>query len=130
MNGTAYLMDSQILRRRLFSIGSHFFGANSLGKNVSEKQHVFCLADTNPIRTPTRACSAWRPHFDQIEPRGCSIRCESDKDDNWGWGRGGIRQQSADGGKQNWRVEMRRQQTGEQATNWHETAIAQCKPPT
>ena len=43
MNGTAYLMDSQILRRRLFSIGSHFFGANSLAKNVSEKQHVLCL---------------------------------------------------------------------------------------
>ena len=43
MNGTVYLMDSQILRRRLFSICSHFFGANSLAKNVSEKQHVFCL---------------------------------------------------------------------------------------
>ena len=43
MNGTVYLMDSQILRRRLFSICSHFFGANSLTKNVSEKQHVFCL---------------------------------------------------------------------------------------
>ena len=24
-------------------ICSHFFGANSLAKNVSEKQHVFCL---------------------------------------------------------------------------------------
>ena len=43
MNGTVYLMDSQILRRRLFLICSHFFGANSLAKNVSEKQHVFCL---------------------------------------------------------------------------------------
>ncbi len=43
MNGIVHLMDSQILRRRLFWICSHFFGANSLAKNVSEKQHVFCL---------------------------------------------------------------------------------------
>jgi hypothetical protein len=43
MNGTVYLMDSQILRRRLFLICSHFFGATSLAKNVSEKQYVFCL---------------------------------------------------------------------------------------
>ena len=63
-------------------------------------------ADTQPIRMPTRACSVWLPHFDRIEPRGRSITHESDKDDNWG--RGGRRQQSADGGKQNWRAEMRR----------------------
>ena len=43
MNGTVYLMDSRILRRRLYSICSHFFGANSLANNVSEKKHVFCL---------------------------------------------------------------------------------------
>ena len=45
MNGTGnlILMGSHILRRRLFSICSHFFGANSLAKNVSEKQHVLCL---------------------------------------------------------------------------------------
>ena len=43
---------------------------------------------------------------------------------------GGNSQHSADGGKQNWRVETRRQQTGKQATNWHLTAIAQRKPPT
>ena len=43
MNGTVYLIYSQILRRMLFSICSYFFGANSLAKNVSEKQHVFCL---------------------------------------------------------------------------------------
>jgi hypothetical protein len=37
-------MGSQhILKRRLFSICSHFFGANSLAKNVSEKQHMLCL---------------------------------------------------------------------------------------
>jgi hypothetical protein len=36
-------MESQILRRRLFSICSHFFGANSSAKKMSEKQHVFCL---------------------------------------------------------------------------------------
>ena len=42
---------------------------------------------------------------------------ESEKDDNWGhvdrW------QQSADGGKQNWRAEMRQRQTGKQVTNWY-----------
>ena len=43
INSTGYLMESQILMRRLFSICSHFFGANSLAKNVSEKQHVLCL---------------------------------------------------------------------------------------
>jgi hypothetical protein len=40
INSTGYLMESQILMRRLFSICSHFFGANSLAKNVSEKQHT------------------------------------------------------------------------------------------
>jgi hypothetical protein len=117
INSTGYLMESQILMRRLFSICSHFFGVNSLAKNVSEKQHVFYLQTQNSIRTPTRACSVWPPHFDRIQPCGRSITCESDKDDNWGCG--GRRQQSAVGGKQNWWAEMRRRQTGEQATNRH-----------
>ena len=43
MYGAVYLMSSQILSRSLFLICSHFFGANSSAKNVSEKQHVFCL---------------------------------------------------------------------------------------
>ena len=43
MNGTVYLMKSQFLRRGVFAICSHFFGANSLANNVSEKKHVFCL---------------------------------------------------------------------------------------
>jgi hypothetical protein len=58
MNGSVYLMESQILRRRLFLICSDFFGANSLAKNVSEKQHMFCLQTQNPISTPALACSA------------------------------------------------------------------------
>ena len=101
----------------------HFFSK----KCVRETIRVL-PADTNPIRTPIRACSAWRPHFDWIQPPERSITHESDKDDNWGCG--GRQQQSADGGKLNWRAEMRRRQTGEQAANRHLTAIAQRKPPT
>ena len=58
VNGTVYLIESQILRRMLFSICSHFFGAHSFAKNVSEKQPVFCLQTQDPISTPARVCSA------------------------------------------------------------------------
>ena len=117
MNGTVYLMDSQILRRRLFSICSHFFGANSLAKHVSEKQHVhvFCLQTRiQSERTSEHAARGG------LILNGFSLgdaTRESDKDDNYG--RGGRRQQSADGSKQNWRAEMRRRQTGEQVMNRH-----------
>ena len=55
INGTVYLMESQILRRRLFSICSHFFGVNSLAKTVSEKQHVVLPADIESNHQNTHA---------------------------------------------------------------------------
>ena len=59
MNGTVYLMKSQFLRRGVFAICSHFFGANSIANNASKKkkQHGFCLQTQIPIRTPARVCS-------------------------------------------------------------------------
>jgi hypothetical protein len=100
-----------------------FFGANSLAKNVSEKQHVFCrhrIQSEHPREHAARG--------GLILTGFSSITHESDKDDNRGCG--GRRQQSADGGKQNWWAEMRRRQTGKQATNRHYTAIVQRKLPT
>ena len=109
MNGTVYLMESQFLRRRLFVICSHFFGANSLANNVSKKkkQYVFCLQTQNPIRTPAPACRACgHPGghiFTEFSLADDQLRVSQTKIiDNWV--RGGRHQLSPDCGKQNRRA--------------------------
>ena len=55
MNGTVYPNRVTNSEEEAFLDLFPFFCANSLAKNVSEKQHVFCLQTQNPIRTPARA---------------------------------------------------------------------------
>jgi hypothetical protein len=128
MNGTVYLMDSQILRRRLFSICSHFFGATSLAKNVSEKQHVFCLQTRIQSEHPCEHAARGGLILTGFSLRDAPLRVSQTKMTTGGVEAGSNRVQI--GGKQNWRAEMRRRQTGEQAMNQHLTAIAQRKPST